>query len=814
MNMSSQPLRFVPDASSQSRPSADNQASNAPIGIPPTPAPATAGPSRVRRRNRMITSCLECRRRKLKCDKSHPCTNCTKNSRDCVFLAPALDSASQLRLTEIKEKMGSLERVLEQDVARKGARQKLWKAEPDSDQIDFAPEPEDEKDLEPTPLAVSDAVYDDDADDDLADLGFAMGRMRLSDRIGGFFRPKMAEELTVSLNDEPGDSKASSRKSLSPEQPIPYFVPKLPSNNFLAPGPTYIAPSSSFLFASGQSSASLINFLPSKTIADRLLNQYWIAVHPLCRIVHKPSFQRRYRAFWADVEVGIEPTGSLQAVIFAALFSGVVSLADDAVLMGFGTTKKELVDNFQMGTETALGRANVIRTTKIETLQALVMYMIPLCRGEISRSHSALVGTALRIAECMGLHRDGTEYGFGPVETHVRRMIWYQICFLDIRTCEAQGPRPHIRADEFDTQLPLNVDDEELEGPEPATESASRWTDMTLSLIRMECNDICRVVWIDRVRLEKKKISLTAVLGKIENFRKMMKEKYLSLINDSIPVQRLGRHVCEICSLRMHIMILHRYHNSVAYQIPDRLNQIIINSGTECMERSIEIETAPAFRLWAWYSSAYAYPPFSILSNPLPSPPLSLTPKGDTHSIQQYHSALLLLMEVFAFPTRKEADRIWRCLDYVFEIPPHIPSHQKGRWVLTEVRDKMGIYIASRKVMAPASMLERIEGYNTSRSGSLASGSPPPPTGQGQALGQGQAVGKMREGSGDLSFGGYPPVAISHQYAQRQPDQMPYNGGTEAQSMAMPVVPAAPAPGQGEKMLDIDWVCVFLSRSF
>jgi len=31
-------------------------------------------PPRIRRRNRMITSCLECRRRKLKCDKSHPCT--------------------------------------------------------------------------------------------------------------------------------------------------------------------------------------------------------------------------------------------------------------------------------------------------------------------------------------------------------------------------------------------------------------------------------------------------------------------------------------------------------------------------------------------------------------------------------------------------------------------------------------------------------------------------------------------------------------------------------------------------------------------
>src|SRR4051812_37097422 len=28
---------------------------------------------KIRRRNRLITSCLECRRRKLKCDKTHPC---------------------------------------------------------------------------------------------------------------------------------------------------------------------------------------------------------------------------------------------------------------------------------------------------------------------------------------------------------------------------------------------------------------------------------------------------------------------------------------------------------------------------------------------------------------------------------------------------------------------------------------------------------------------------------------------------------------------------------------------------------------------
>ena len=147
----------------------------------------------------MITSCLECRRRKLKCDKSHPCTNCTKAARDCLFLAPALDSASQLKLTEIKEKMGSLERVLEQDVVKKARQRTVQRGfrpkTEDNEGIDFRDDPDDEPYLEPSPLAVADAAYDDEADDDLADLGVQMGKLRLTDRIGGYFRPKLAEEV-------------------------------------------------------------------------------------------------------------------------------------------------------------------------------------------------------------------------------------------------------------------------------------------------------------------------------------------------------------------------------------------------------------------------------------------------------------------------------------------------------------------------------------------------------------------------------------------------------------------------------------------
>lgn len=210
-DITGRPLGVKPEIESQEqiplsqRPSSNHSRLQPQNGTQISPGTAGAGAlgagglPRIRRRNRMITSCLECRRRKLKCDKSHPCTNCTKTARDCLFLAPALDSASQLKLTEIKEKMGSLERVLEQDVAKKAHRSAIQRSfRPkieDTDSYDYREDPDEEPYLEPSPLAVADAAYDDEADDDLADLGVQMGKLRLTDRIGGYFRPKLAEEV-------------------------------------------------------------------------------------------------------------------------------------------------------------------------------------------------------------------------------------------------------------------------------------------------------------------------------------------------------------------------------------------------------------------------------------------------------------------------------------------------------------------------------------------------------------------------------------------------------------------------------------------
>ena len=116
--------------------------------------------------------------------------------------------------------------------------------------------------------------------------------------------------------------------------------------------------------------------LPSKVLVDKLIANYWTAVHTIARTVHRPSFERQYQKFWVYINAGVEPRSSFQAVIFAALLSSVVSIPRDQVWTEYSVEKQTLVDNFREATEAALARANFLHTTKLETLQAFTMYLV------------------------------------------------------------------------------------------------------------------------------------------------------------------------------------------------------------------------------------------------------------------------------------------------------------------------------------------------------------------------------------------------------------------------------------------------------
>ena len=168
----------------------------------------------------------------------------------------------------------------------------------------------------------------------------------------------------------------------------------------------------------------------------------------------------------------------------------------------------------------------------------------------------------------MGLNRDGTHYGYDAVETQVHRMIWYQLCFLDVRVCEAQSPRARIRKDEFDTRFPLNVEDSDLEKSDLSSEGEGNdtWTSMTLSNVRTECNEKIKEIYAARQRPRQGDESESAYIKKmlemISNFKQYMERKYHPMIDDGIPVQHYTRLIIKLHCRRMHGIVLHEYHMS------------------------------------------------------------------------------------------------------------------------------------------------------------------------------------------------------------------------------------------------------------
>lgn len=148
------------------------------------PAPAKKA---KQKRNRIITACFDCRERKAGCDRKKPiCTRC-QDGRVCIYLEPP----HKALINGESRKVSSLPRDIKDKVNRLYS-QCLGDAKDEGDRLDY-------EELEANPLVTEAASYDDDVDENEAtDLGFRVGKLHLTDRIGGQYRPKAAQEVVLS----------------------------------------------------------------------------------------------------------------------------------------------------------------------------------------------------------------------------------------------------------------------------------------------------------------------------------------------------------------------------------------------------------------------------------------------------------------------------------------------------------------------------------------------------------------------------------------------------------------------------------------
>ncbi len=117
---------------------------------------------------------------------------------------------------------------------------------------------------------------------------------------------------------------------------------------------------------------------PTKNVADRLFEQYWLNVHPISRTVHKPSLEQMYCEIYGEGPSTQLPN-SAYALVSASIFAGLVSMDQEIYLDHFAGSKITRVafeDDMQRCTEASLGCCSLAHTKDIRTLQALVTYLV------------------------------------------------------------------------------------------------------------------------------------------------------------------------------------------------------------------------------------------------------------------------------------------------------------------------------------------------------------------------------------------------------------------------------------------------------
>lgn len=161
----------------------------------------------VRRRNpRPINSCIECRQRKSRCSKTHPCQNCTAFGRDCVFITVAesqqkrpreSSSNSQANWTQPVPLRNQSENTNSNATTTPGTPPRDYEWEAYQQDVDLDDDVWGRLPANPQPA--HDGVYEDDEDrdGDMTDANLQIGRMIMTERVCGLFRLQYAEEVFV-----------------------------------------------------------------------------------------------------------------------------------------------------------------------------------------------------------------------------------------------------------------------------------------------------------------------------------------------------------------------------------------------------------------------------------------------------------------------------------------------------------------------------------------------------------------------------------------------------------------------------------------
>jgi len=187
---------------------------------------------------------------------------------------------------------------------------------------------------------------------------------------------------------------------------------------------------------------------------EQQARQFWEVykenVDPLVKVLHIPTFEMTFhQAVSKLTKVG----KTLEPFLFTIYYGAVTSTTPEACLERWGEERTTMLGRYRFGIEQGLARANFLYCEDIVVLQAFVVFLVLLRRNDDARKIWTLTGLVVRIAQTLGIHRDGSHFDLQPFEIEMRRRLWWQVCILDARSSEDHGCDPTISEASFDTKM-------------------------------------------------------------------------------------------------------------------------------------------------------------------------------------------------------------------------------------------------------------------------------------------------------------------------------------------------------------------------
>lgn len=439
-------------------------------------------PATKQQRNRSQLSCRPCRTGKLKCDRSHPCNQCVKRSREesCRYAPPARKRASTTAGQTVRNRVNQLEQLV---LDLMNDRQTGDQAGKTSQSI--SPRIHQNGTSRLTPQ--EDASLTSDIPTDVP-LDTQIGRMVIERSgtsyvgdthwraiLGGISDLKREVCGSGTDDEEGGDATLSG----SDEAPTPADARPQGVNGLLR-SPKRL------------SRLELIAALPERHIVDRLLYQWFRSPDPFTCCVHPPTFQIEYQRFWSNP--------SRTPVMWVGLLFTILSVS---VQITYFTHRDQSSSDAQQMLADALHYhelaasaavlADYLRPQKY-VLECLMLYTSSLRNTSAFVDIWHILGVIIRLALRMGYHRDGSHFpDISVFDKEMRRRVWHGVYMLDVLVSFQVGLPNMIKTVVSDTLPPNNFQDvdlhtamQQLPEPRPAREFTPP------SYVRVKV-DICRI---------------------------------------------------------------------------------------------------------------------------------------------------------------------------------------------------------------------------------------------------------------------------------------------------------------------------------